>query len=166
MTWDVQTALVESFALHARGLSDFFFVPKRGRQPNAFAFDYFADDNPSWHRTLAPEQGPWLRRIKLSDRDPAASVDRFGKEIAHLTFEPDVPLADHARGWPVSPIANEIGEVLHVFVRHVVDGKVADDFKASAWREIPVAARVGPAGLGPGMWGRPVAIRPGSRPRG
>lgn len=165
-TWEVQTALVESFALHARGLGDFFYIPKRGSyKESAFAFDFFDDDNLSWNDDLKPPQGPWLRRIKRGGSDPAGRLDRFGQEIAHLTFADDISLAEHARGWPVVQIANEIGEVLRVFVDNVADATVVGDFKAKARREIPLAARLDNAGLGAGLWGRPLVAGPSMRSR-
>ena len=169
MTWEVQIALIESFALHARELNDFFYVPKRGREPlNAYAFDYFAGEKRTWHGALVPAQGPWLSRIKVAAKDPAARVDRFGKEIAHLTFEEAIPLTEHAHGWPVMQIANELGTVLRVFVQNVSGVKIDANFKTKALREIPLPARLERVEMGALMWARPIATRPTSRvlPRG
>jgi hypothetical protein len=132
-------ALVESFALHTRALSDFFYVPKRSkRQPDiAFAFDFF--DPPSlW---APPEQGVWLSRIKRPARKPEDRTDRFGEQIGRLTFKRPA-LSDYASGWPVVQITNEIGAPLREFITRVDDAGVAPDFKRKALREIPAVARI------------------------
>jgi len=159
LPWETEMALVESFALHTRALSDFFYKEKRGRQypDDALAFDFF-DQLAQWRR-IAPPQGPWLRGIKRSARDPQDRVDRFGEQLGHLTYKQPA-VSDYARGWPVAQVTHEIGVVLAAFIHAVADAKVAPDFKPKAWREIPAVARIPDEHKALGLWAQPVSIRP------
>jgi hypothetical protein len=131
MAWEVEMALVESFALHARSLADFFFKDK-GRRDDALAAHYFA---PGDWKAIRPEPGPWVLEVKHPE------LDRVGKEIAHLTYH-RVTLAERAKGWPVAQIAGALGAVLRVFVENVPAQNVTPEFIEEAWREIPVFARL------------------------
>jgi hypothetical protein len=151
-------ALIESFALHTRALSDFFYVPKRGRhRDNAFAFDFF--DQPQQWQKIVPPQGPWLAAIKRASADPKDRVDRFGEHLGHLTFK-RAAVSDYARGWPVIQVADELGVAVRAFVEHVDDSRVAPDFKAKAWRELPVGARLARVQKAVGIWAKPATTRP------
>lgn len=149
LPWEIEMALVESFALHARSLVDFFFRDT-GRLDDAFAVHFF---DPGEWATLRPEQGPWIREV----RHPA--VDRFGKEIAHLNYH-RVALAEQAKGWPVIQIAGAIGEVLWTFIQAVPSTRVLPHFRAHAEREIPVFARLNewPGAIAP-LWPRASATQ-------
>jgi hypothetical protein len=149
LPWEVEMALVESFAMHARALVDFFFREK-GRSDDAFASHFFS--HRTWEK-LRLSQGPWISEV----RQPA--LDRFGKEIAHLNYH-RVTLAEQARGWPVVQIAGAIGEVLWVFGANVDQSRVMTDFKVRAEREIPAFARLGswPGAIAP-VWPRASATQ-------
>jgi hypothetical protein len=149
LSWELEMALVESFALHARSLVDFFFKDK-GRRDDAFAAHYF---EPGEWAALRPLQGPWIHEVKHPD------LDRFGKEIAHLNYH-RVTLAERAKGWPVVQIAGAIGEVLLIFVRFVDQSRVLPHFKAHAEREIPGFARLDrwPGAIAP-VWPRASATQ-------
>lgn len=149
LPWEVEMALVESFALHARSLVDFFFRDK-GRSDDAFAAHYF--EQGEW-ATLRPQPGPWIREVKHPD------LDRFGKEIAHLNYH-RVTLAERAKGWPVVQIAGAIGEALWSFVSNVDPARVSPHFKPHAEREIPVFARLNgwPGAIAP-VWPRASATQ-------
>ena len=149
LPWEIEMALVESFALHARALVDFFFRDK-GRADDAFASHYFPHG--VWAK-LRPAQGPWIREV----RQPA--LDRFGKEIAHLNYH-RVTLAEQAKGWPVVQIAGAIGQVVWVFVSNVDPTRVPPEFKGRAEREIPAFARLGgwPGAIAP-IWPRASATQ-------
>jgi hypothetical protein len=158
LSWETEMALVESFALHTRALSDFFYTEKRGRHAdNAFAFDFF--DHPQQWRRVAPPQGPWLSGIKRTARNPQDRVDRFGEQLGHLTFKQPA-VSDYARGWPVAQVTHEIGVVLRAFIHAVADAKVASDFKNKAWQEIPAVARIPDDHKAIGLWAQPVSTRP------
>jgi hypothetical protein len=158
-TWEVEMALVESFALHARALVDFFFTRKRQeRYPeDAYAIDFF-DPPTRWHR-LMPEQGPWLSGIRLRAPKGGQAVDRFGQQLGHLNYVV-APLSDYARGWPTVQISRDLGAVLQVFVNHVDPRNVAPDFKSKAQREVPVAARLGNERQVLALWTPPATTRP------
>ncbi len=118
LSWEVEMAMIEAFALHARALLD-FFTKETGRGDDALAAEFFEPDE--WAK-LRPMPGEWAHQIKRK------RLDRVGKQIAHLTYYKDV------RAWPVVQIAGDLGRVLSVFVKHVPADHVADDFKAAAWR--------------------------------
>ena len=162
--WETSSAQVESFAMHTRGLADFYFKFQRtGRHAkhDAFAFDFFASAE-HWRRIIG-EPGPWLRRARFQPEKGSAEeyVDRFGAQIAHLNYKAS-PASDFARGWPVMQLASEIGAATARFVAEVDDGKVAPDFKDKAWREIPVVARLEDAVMPLAAWTRPSLRLPAS----
>jgi hypothetical protein len=153
LVWEIEMALVESFALHARSLVDFFFRDK-GRADDAFAAHYF---EPGAWAALRPEPGPWIHEVRHPD------LDRFGKEIAHLNYH-RVTLAERAKGWPIAQIAGAVGAVLRLFIEHVSARRVVAEFNEQAWREIPVYSRVrsSSAGIAP-FWPQTTATRPHGR---
>lgn len=68
----IRNALVEAFAVHARGLSDFLF--RAPRQDDAAAEQFFAPGE--WAALRGEEISPQLRAVR----------ERTNKEIAHLTY--------------------------------------------------------------------------------
>lgn len=141
--WETHTALVESFAMHTRGLADFFFTFKGSRHDSdAFAFHFFASAD-EW-RSIVGEPGPWLRRVRFRPErgSPEERTDRFGEQVAHLTYNAE-PASSFAAGWPTMQLANEIGLAACAFIDHVDDTLVASDFKDQAIREVPVRAKLG-----------------------
>jgi len=150
--WETSSAQVESFAMHTRGLADFFYTFKKGNfDDDAFAFHFFKSAE-EW-RDIVGEAGPWLRRVRFKG-SREERVDRFGKQIAHLNYDED-PVSDFARGWPVMQLSSEIGAALAQFTLTVDKAKVARDFKAKAWREIPAVAKLNDPSLPFVVWTRP-----------
>jgi hypothetical protein len=149
--WETSSAQVESFAMHTRGLADFFYSFKGGDvHDDAFAFHYF-DSAEEW-RNMVGDVGPWLRRVRRKgSRDDR--VDRFGK-IAHLNYDVP-PVSDFARGWPVMQLSYDIGSALARFTLTVDRRKVARGFKTKAWREVPALAKLNEPMLPPVVWTRP-----------
>lgn len=158
LTWEAETAMVESFAAHARGLSDFFYRFKKGqRETDAIAAHFFARGE--W-QTLAPPQGQWLQQISFrrTKGSMAANVDRFGQEIAHLNYIGRSP-SDAARGWPIMQVMFEVGRALWAFATNVDRAKVCPGFVERAISEVPVSARVSPRFSVCVVWAEQVRIR-------
>jgi hypothetical protein len=150
LQWEIEMALVESFALHARSFVDFFFRDQ-GRRDDALAAHFFSDNH--W-TAIRPAPGPWIAEVKHPD------LDRVGKEIAHLTYH-RITLGERVKGWPIAQIAGAIGYVLRVFLENVPAHNVTDEFLDRAWREIPVFVRVTPASVSAApVWPRPIETRP------
>ena len=154
--WETATAQVESFAMHTRGLADFFY--KFRRSPNfpddALALDYFASGS-TWQKLIGLP-GPWLQRVWFRPErySPEELVDRFGEQIAHLNYHA-LPLSDFARGWPVMQLAAEIGRAVAIFSAEVEPAKVVAGFRTKVWREIPVTAKTDDPRLFLAAWTRP-----------
>ena len=145
LPWLLETAVLESFALHARALIDFFFKSSRRWKHDALAADYY---HPGGWELLCPPPGPWIELVR------GPRLDRVGAEIAHLRYDDDVTLDGQARGWPVLQLAGAVGGVLRVFIQSAPSKSLAPGFVEDAWREIPVFVRVGSAGGTPPLWPR------------
>ena len=139
LPWLLETSVLESFALHGRALVDFFFPNPTRWKHDALASDFF--DAGDWE-SLRPEAGPWIQLVR----------GRVGAEIAHLRYDNEATLEAQARGWPVLQLAGAVGGVLRVFIEAVPTELLSHRFSDDAWREIPVFARVGPAGSNPPLW--------------
>ena len=155
--WEVETAMVESFALHTRGLADFFFTTSGSANPrrvhDAWALQFF--DPPDRWAELVGDPGPWLRQVYVRKSKSADHVDRFGTLVAHLNHW-DPPGSELARGWPVMQLAHNLGLADAKFVRHVDSEKVVPRFRNEALREVPVSARLDQSRLMPMLaWTRP-----------
>ena len=100
----LHNALIESFAIHARVLLDFFYgVPNPRYQDDLFAEHFFADAK-TWHSA----------RPHLSDEDRETIKRRVGKEVAHLTYTRQmVSLED--KPWPISDIVAVIDAAAEEF---------------------------------------------------
>lgn len=158
LTWEAETAMVESFAAHARGLSDFFYRFTKGqRETDAIAAHFFAPG--AWQR-VAPPQGQWLRQItfRRTKGSTAANVDRFGQEIAHLNYI-GLSTSDVARGWPIMQVMFEVGRALWAFATNVDASKVCGGFVDRAISEVPVSARVSPRYSVCVVWAQQARIR-------
>jgi hypothetical protein len=153
LPWLLETTVLESFALHARALIDFFFKPKRSWPHDALASDFFA---PGEWEDLRPEAGPWIQLVR------GAKLDRVGAEIAHLRYDDAATLQAQARGWPVLQLAGAVGGVLRVFIETAPRQLMTSAFVDPAWREIPVFVRVGPAGTNPPLWPKSAHRRAGA----
>lgn len=161
--WETETAMVESFALHTRGLADFFFTVQGSKNSrkrfDAWAIHYFMPTE-RWAEIVGLP-GPWLRRVYLRPSSGVAGVDRFGAQIAHLNYR-EPPASELARGWPVMQIANDLALAVAAFVRNVEPALVGASFCDKVWRQLPVGARLNRPLLPLATWTRP-ALRP--RPR-
>jgi hypothetical protein len=152
LAWEVETALLESFALHARALHDFFYKPKRGRHgDDALAMDYVGQRR--WEKAR-PEAGEWSKYIK----DPSEHLDRVGREVLHLSYWRLSTDAQAVRGWPVMQIAGEVGAVLRLFIENVADRLVVPNFKGDAMAEIPAFVRISGSGAAPAFWPRAASV--------
>jgi hypothetical protein len=88
----LETTVLESFALHARALIDFFFKPKRSWPHDALASDFFA---PGEWEDLRPEAGPWIQLVR-----GATSVRLTGgQKSAARTLGIDEPLREALCAW-------------------------------------------------------------------
>ena len=90
-------AVVESFAVHARALHDFFYRD-RTKPDDVIASDYF--DSPSDWVALRGEPADEL----------AKAVARVNKEVAHLTFS-RLSVLPEEKGWSVAEIASCLSSV-------------------------------------------------------
>jgi hypothetical protein len=159
VSWDLHTAAIESFGLHSRALTDFFFTKKQGRgEDDAFAFHFF--EPPQTWIDVMPPQGPWLRQVRMrATKAGGKPVDQFGAQIAHLSFRSTAP-SDFARGWPVMQVASEMGSALRVFLDNVQPAVLAPHFHDAAAREIPVIARLDGGPHPMAVWTPPELHRP------
>lgn len=97
----VHNALVESFALHARNMVDFFY--NDSPQPDdAVASQFFS--NPLMWQTVRPPLTADLQTAKA----------RANKEISHLTYA-RLLVAPSQKSWPVDSIVRDIDAVLATF---------------------------------------------------
>lgn len=142
LTWETRNALLESFAMHTRGLADFFYTFKKGRgAADAAAFHFFGSAN-DWREVVGPP-GPWLRRVRFRPEKNSreARTDRFGEQIAHLTYHAE-PVSDLASGWPTMQLASEVGTAAWRFINAVDDAHVHPGFKTLASRELPARSKL------------------------
>jgi len=93
----LHNALIESFAIHARVLLDFFYGSTNSRNQDDVFPEHFFLDAEMWR----------AERPYLSDEDKKLIKRRVGKEIAHLTYaRQKVELED--KPWPISDIVDVI----------------------------------------------------------
>jgi hypothetical protein len=113
----IRNALVEAFAVHARGLSDFLF--NTPREDDAAAEQFFGPD--MWAALRGEDISPDLQAVR----------QRTNKEIAHLTYSRlNVPEA--SKSWMQLAIVLELQRVFFRFVEHVDQELVTQDFKIRA----------------------------------
>jgi hypothetical protein len=96
-----RNAQVESFAIHARALLEFFYKPDRPRPDDALARHYCPR---GWE---PPKVGESLEVVK----------QRVGKEVAHLTYGRAL-LTEEARLWKYAAIWLDLATVLRTFLEH------------------------------------------------
>ncbi len=94
-------AFIESFALHARALLEFFYDSP---QDDDVAAEHFVSDWP----TTRPALKPVLRDVWT----------KVGKQIAHLTYK-RLSIHQQAKDWAFVQIAQEITDVFRVFTSRV-----------------------------------------------
>jgi hypothetical protein len=101
-----RNADIDSFAIHARVLVDFFFGGREGE--DAIAADFFNTDA-DWY-AVRPKQSGILKRVNT----------RVGKEIAHLSYR----RKDPAQAWSYSLVWGELAKVIEAFVDNVPDDRL------------------------------------------
>lgn len=107
----LKNALLESFAIHLRALTDFFFPPSSSKPDDVLATDF-------------------LSALPYSVELPAtleASRGRVHKEVAHLTYGRQ-EVAEEAKKWVLKAILAEILTLANTFIR-----KVPDDTLGGRW---------------------------------
>lgn len=97
-------ALLESFVIHLRALSDFLYA-KEARPDDVLAGDFFAPEG--WSK-LRPVESELLKKARL----------RAHKEIVHLTYA-RLNVTPETKPWMFIEIANAMHSVLEVFLQHV-----------------------------------------------
>ncbi len=97
----VANALLESYAIHARAVTDFFYPPPTYKKTDVVAKDYVSD----W-----PVKYPSMSKT-LSD-----ARERTNTEIAHLTKHRK-SVVDEAKCWYDSTLANQIIGLCGSFLR-------------------------------------------------
>jgi hypothetical protein len=119
LSWEVEMACIESFAIHMRALEQFVWGDRNGdRFPDdAFASDYFP-------------AGEWT---ELRDRVERSAIDgltaRTGHEVAHLSYKRSA-ISSEERAWPFDVIAGVIGRAFRLFLENVSQEVIADDFES------------------------------------
>ena len=98
--WAASNSLVESFALHARNVVDFFFTEPVG--DDVVARHFFRDET-AWAgiRTAIPAT-------------LATAKKRANKEVSHLTYS-RLAVSPNDKPWPVEEIVREVDTVLRIF---------------------------------------------------
>lgn len=96
-------ALLESFVIHLRALSDFLYAEAK-KPDDVLASDFFGPEE--WSK-LRPVESELLKKARL----------RAHKEIVHLTYE-RLNVTPETKPWMFIEIANEIHSVLGVFLQH------------------------------------------------
>jgi len=128
-------ALLESFVVHARCLSDFLWRSRTqaNHEYDAFAEDFCADG--VWGR-VCPAWPPAL--------DEAAKRQRPGREIAHLSYHRlSVPAAE--KDWPVGRITVEIAGAVDVLRAHAMPARLDEETR----HVLEQLAGPAPVGLSP-----------------
>ena len=101
----LHNAILESFLLHSRVISDFLYKDTP-RKDDVSAADYFSEPD-EWQK-LRPSKTELIQRLNK----------RVGKELAHLTQERlSEEMAD--RGWPIVDIGKDILAAVKVFGNNV-----------------------------------------------
>jgi hypothetical protein len=96
---ETRNALIESFAIHARGLYESLLAEKPGS--DVIRASRFVDD---W----APADDPTLRNAK----------DRVDQEIAHVTYD-RLAITLREKAWPMREIAEALLKVFRSFLDHL-----------------------------------------------
>ncbi len=135
-----QNAMLESFTIHARVLTEFFYEGQPGgrptsesrrnrqRQRNAYAHDFFDDD--TWRRARPRPKPETLQLLPF----------RVGYEIAHLTYN-RIDISDEVKNWPYGEIFLDLARTMRAFLEVVPAERVTDHFLDQAFALIPEAVR-------------------------
>jgi hypothetical protein len=95
-------ALLESFVVHFRSLSDVFYPGSNVKVDDVLASDFF-DDPASWDKL----------RPTLSE-EFATARGRANKEIAHLTYA-RLSVLEEAKAWNIAALGEEMERVISTF---------------------------------------------------
>ncbi len=113
-----QAALLESWGVHARNLTDFLYRPDRWLHDDAFADQYFGEGE--WNR-MCPEMPESLTKLK----------DRANKELVHLTYA-RLLVTDDLKPWELSRLTNDLVPSLQLFAGKVSPKLVTEEFRNRA----------------------------------
>lgn len=102
-----RNADIESYAVHARVLVEFFYEDVR-KKNNAIAADFFEKDE-DWQR-IRPPQAPALAPI----------LKRASTEVAHLNYSRKAP----SPNWSYGEIWSALKNVIDVFIDHASPDRV------------------------------------------
>jgi hypothetical protein len=104
-------ALLESFVVHFRSLSDVFYPGSNVKSDDVLASDFF-DDPTAWEGL----------RPALSDAFNTART-RANKEIAHLTYA-RLNVVAEAKAWNITALVDEMAAVISKFCASVPAGRL------------------------------------------
>ncbi|MEX0804109.1 MAG: hypothetical protein WD688_12455 [Candidatus Binatia bacterium] len=99
----MQNAFVESFILHARNLIMLFFHPRKIRQYDVIADDFFT--NPIDWKSVRPRMSPTIQ----------SALDRADKELAHLTTQ-RISGSPAVKNWDANQVTTALIPVIEKFV--------------------------------------------------
>jgi hypothetical protein len=100
----LQNALLESFVIHLRALSDFLYADPKN-QDDVLAGDFFS---PGEWLKLRPAEPGLLKKARM----------RANKEVAHLTYV-RLNVATENKPWMFAEIAHAIHSVMCIFLQSV-----------------------------------------------
>ena len=106
-------AVLESFAIHARSLLDFFYA--YGRDDDVIAEHFFSSAT-EWINARPPKTREQLKKIK----------DRVNKEVAHLTYARQNV---KSKKWPYKSIRRDLNRAFSVFLRLIPDNLLGKRWK-------------------------------------
>ncbi|MCI0579176.1 MAG: hypothetical protein L0332_07055 [Chloroflexi bacterium] len=112
----VYNALLDSFTIHVRSLLDFLYPPSNFRPDDVIA-NHFFDDDTVWIQQR-PAKSSFIQAV---DRD-------VNKRVAHLTYA-RLNVDPQASDWNYSRIADEISQVLRVFLDLAPRDRVCDSLR-------------------------------------
>jgi hypothetical protein len=107
----LNNAMIESFAVHVRGLI-FFLFPANPKCDDVLATHYVSD-------ITAFEKARGIKSEILKNAQAKA-----GKEVAHLTYK-RLKVTPETKPWPFVEIANEVNRVMKVFLQHADQSKLS-----------------------------------------
>jgi hypothetical protein len=108
-------ALLESFVIHLRALTDFFY-PEKPKNDAVIAADFFKEVG-AWE-TIRPPLSGELSKSRV----------RAHKEIAHLTYA-RLKVTPETKRWKYIEIANEIRSIMELFLKNAPRNLFGDSWK-------------------------------------
>lgn len=121
---ETRNAQVEAFAIHARGLLDFFYPPLSRKRDDALALHYV--EPVLWK---PPPPTPALELIR----------GRVGKEIAHLTYG-RLKVTEEAKKWDYGQIWLDMAHVVAAFIDTASRDRLPNTVAAKMLSVLPPAA--------------------------